>query len=143
MINPQTTENILNVLKQELNKIIPEVLAEGKKTLGEIKADTSAAFQSFIESIKTNTPSYMVFKEIDLLDSQTLVTLAKENKVDGANEVYAWRMQKDDALYVYLAYGKDKELIEKEQNKFVVVKTGALKIDVINLFKDSELVILK
>lgn len=135
--------NFLNVLKKELTDVFPLIMDEGSNLLSDIKNDTSDMFKKFIEKCQTDNIEYLVFKEEELLDSQKLLEYAKQYKVEGANEVYVWKIKKADALYIYLAYGKDKELIKKEQNKFLIIKVEALKTDVINLFNESELVILK
>lgn len=46
-------------------------------------------------------------------------------------------------MYINLAYGKDQELLEKDKNKFIILKVDALSTEVLNMFEESELVILK
>lgn len=46
-------------------------------------------------------------------------------------------------MYINLAYGKDQELLEKDKNKFIILKAEALSADLLNMFEESELVILK
>lgn len=83
------------------------------------------------------------FREVKLLNSSKLITLAKENTVAGANEVYVWKKTHKGGMYINLAYGKDQELLEKDKNKFIILKVDALSTEVLNMFEESELVILK
>ena len=83
------------------------------------------------------------FREFELFNSSKLITLAKENVVDGANEVYVWKKAYNSGIYINLAYGKDQELLEKDKNKFIILKVEALSADLLSMFEESELVILK
>lgn len=46
-------------------------------------------------------------------------------------------------MYVNLAYGKDQELLEKDKNRFIILKVEALSADLLSMFEESELIILK
>ena len=50
---------------------------------------------------------------------------------------------KDNSNIVYLAYVKDRDLLPVEDNHYVVIKATALTPEVINLFEENKLVILK
>lgn len=69
--------------------------------------------------------------------------MAKENIVDGSNEVYVWKKTYESDMYVNLAYGKDQELLEKDKNRFIILKVEALSADLLSMFEESELIILK
>lgn len=119
------------------------VIEEGKKAIGEIAENTKEQVNEFIEELNTEKEVDVDFREIELLNSSKLITLAKENIVDGANEVYVWKKAYKSGMYINLAYGKDQELLEKDKNKFIILKAEALSADLLNMFEESELVILK
>lgn len=141
---PTVAEKGKAMLEDFTKVIIPAAVEEGKKTLLEIKEDTQKAWDDFKKKIQEEgNPDHLVFEEVDILDSQKLLDFAKKYNVKDANEVYAMKKQKKTACFVYLSYGKDRNLFEKEQNKYVIIKAGALTADVLGLFDESELVILK
>lgn len=119
------------------------VIEEGKKAIDEIAKNTKEQVNEFIEEINTEKVENVDFREVELLNSSKLITLAKENVVDGANEVYVWKKTYESGIYINLAYGKDQELLEKDKNKFIILKVEALSADLLNMFAKSELIILK
>ena len=119
------------------------VIEEGKKAIGEIAKNTKEQVNEFIEELNTEKVENVDFREVELLNSSKLITLAKENIVDGANEVYVWKKAYKSGVYINLAYGKDQELLEKDKNKFIILKVEALSADLLSMFEESELVILK
>ena len=141
MIKPN--KQIIDVFKSLFEEIVPVVIEEGKKAIDEITKNTKEQVNEFIEELNTEKEVDVDFREIELLNSSKLITLAKENIVDGANEVYVWKKTYKSGVYINLAYGKDQELLEKDKNKFIILKAEALGADLLNMFKESELVILK
>ena len=141
MIKPN--KQISDVFKSLFEEIVPVVIEEGKKAIDEIAKNTKEQVNEFVEELNTEKEVDVDFREIELLNSSKLITLAKENIVDGANEVYVWKKAYKSGVYLNLAYGKDQELLEKDKNKFIILKAEALGADLLNMFKESELVILK
>ena len=141
MIKPD--KQIIDVFKSLFEEVVPVVIEEGKKAIGEIAENTKEQVNEFIEELNTEKEVDVDFREIELLNSSKLITLAKENIVDGANEVYVWKKAYKSGMYINLAYGKDQELLEKDKNKFIILKAEALSADLLNMFEESELVILK
>ena len=141
MIKPN--KQIIDVFKSLFEEIVPVVIEEGKKAIDEITKNTKEQVNEFIEELNTEKEVNVDFREVELLNSSKLITLAKENIVDGANEVYVWKKAYKSGVYINLAYGKDQELLEKDKNKFIILKAEALGADLLNMFKESELVILK
>ena len=136
-------KQIIDVFKSLFEEIVPVVIEEGKKAIDEIAKNTKEQVNEFVEELNTEKEVDVDFREIELLNSSKLITLAKENIVDGANEVYVWKKAYKSGVYINLAYGKDQELLEKDKNKFIILKAEALGADLLNMFKESELVILK
>ena len=141
MIKPN--KQIIDVFKSLFEEVVPVVIEEGKKAIDEIAKNTKEQVNEFVEELNTEKEVDVDFREIELLNSSKLITLAKENIVDGANEVYVWKKAYKSGVYINLAYGKDQELLEKDKNKFIILKAEALGADLLNMFKESELVILK
>ena len=141
MIKPN--KQIIDVFKSLFEEIVPVVIEEGQKAIDEIAKNTKEQVNEFVEELNTEKEVDVDFREIELLNSSKLITLAKENIVDGANEVYVWKKAYESGIYINLAYGKDQELLEKDKNKFIILKAEALGADLLNMFKESELVILK
>ena len=141
MIKPN--KQIIDVFKSLFEEVVPVIIEEGKKAIDEITKNTKEQVNEFIEELNTEKEVDVDFREIELLNSSKLITLAKENIVDGANEVYVWKKAYKSGVYINLAYGKDQELLEKDKNKFIILKAEALGADLLNMFKESELVILK
>ena len=141
MIKPN--KQIIDVFKSLFEEIVPVVIEEGKKAIDEITKNTKEQVNEFIEELNTEKVENVDFREIELLNSSKLITLAKENIVDGANEVYVWKKAYKSGVYINLAYGKDQELLEKDKNKFIILKVEALSADLLSMFEESELIILK
>lgn len=136
-------KQVIGVFVKLFEEVLPVILEEGKKAMNEIADNTKEQVGDFMKKLHTETAKNVEFKEVDLLNSSKLITFAKENIVSGANEVYAWKKQYKDAIYVNLAYGNDQNLLENDKNKFIIIKAEALTADVLNMFEESELVILK
>lgn len=148
MVNPKQFDVFAQLFKTVLveggKQVVDTVLEEGKRTVGEIMTEAKEQYDAFLKDIQQQpVPSNVEFQEFELLNSAKLIALAKDNKVEGANEVYAWKIQKDNGIYINLAYGKDKELLVTDNNKFIVIKAEALSVDLLNMFEKSNLVILK
>ena len=141
MIKPN--KQIIDVFKSLFEEIVPVVIEEGKKAIDEIAKNTNEQVNEFIEEINTEKVENVDFREVELLNSSKLITLAKENIVDGANEVYVWKKAYKSGVYINLAYGKDQELLEKDKNRFIILKVEALSADLLSMFEESELIILK
>ena len=141
MIKPN--KQIIDVFKSLFEEIVPVVIEEGKKAIDEITKNTKEQVNEFIEELNTEKEVDVDFREIELLNSSKLITLAKENIVDGANEVYVWKKAYKSGVYINLAYGKDQELLEKDKNRFIILKVEALSADLLSMFEESELIILK
>ena len=141
MIKPN--KQIIDVFKSLFEEIVPVVIEEGKKAIDEITKNTKEQVNEFVEELNTEKEVDVDFREIELLNSSKLITLAKENIVDGANEVYVWKKAYKSGVYINLAYGKDQELLEKDKNRFIILKVEALSADLLSMFEESELVILK
>lgn len=137
----KANKQIIDIFKNLFEEVGPVVIEEGKKAMDEIAKNTKEQVKEFIERL--NTEVAVDYIKVELLNSTKLIALAKENTVDGANEVYVWKKTYKNAMYINLAYGKDQNLLEKDKNKFIILEAEALSADLLNMFEESELIILK
>ena len=137
----KANKQIIDIFKNLFEEVGPVVIEEGKKAMDEIAKNTKEQVKEFIERL--NTEVAVDYRKVELLNSTKLIALAKENTVDGANEVYVWKKTYKNGMYIYLAYGKDQNLLEKDKNKFIILEAEALSADLLNMFEESELIILK
>ena len=137
----KANKQIIDIFKNLFEEVGPVVIEEGKKAMDEIAKNTKEQVKEFIERL--NTEVAVDYIKVELLNSTKLIALAKENTVDGANEVYVWKKTYKSDMYVNLAYGKDQELLEKDKNRFIILKVEALSADLLSMFEESELIILK
>ena len=135
---------IREFIEKCVKDLIPVIVQEGSETLVDIKQDAKEAWSDFLRKVKEKKyPDYIVAEEVELLNSRALLEIAKKYIVKDSNEVYALKKQDKNSIIVYLAYGKDKTPLEKEHNKYVIIKAEGLSADVLGMFDKSELVILK
>ncbi|WP_337483354.1 hypothetical protein [Prevotella pectinovora] len=137
----KANKQIIDIFKNLFEEVGPVVIEEGKKAMDEIAKNTKEQVKEFIERL--NTEVAVDYIKVELLNSTKLIALAKENTVDGANEVYVWKKTYKNGMYINLAYGKDQNLLEKDKNKFIILEAEALSADLLNMFEESELIILK
>lgn len=137
----KANKQIIDIFKNLFEEVGPVVIEEGKKAMDEIAKNTKEQVKEFIE--RMNTEVAVDYRKVELLNSTKLIALAKENTVDGANEVYVWKKTYKNGMYINLAYGKDQNLLEKDKNKFIILEAEALSADLLNMFEESELIILK
>ena len=143
-------EELTNLLangKKRLEEFLPKMkewfepaIDAGKKVEKTVKEEYLPLLENFIKNVIGS--QNIDCKEVQTLDMDDLLKAAKANIVEGANSIVAYKMQKDNDLFVYLANCKDDELIEDEKNKYVMFKCTALSADVLALFLDSDIVIL-
>lgn len=137
----KANNQIIDVFKVLFKEVVQEVVSEGRKAMGEIAMNTKQQIDDFIKSLKQNVN--VEYKEEEMFNSSKLIKLAKENIVKGSNEVYVWKKTYNNGVYINIAYGINNNLLEDDKNKFIIVKVEALSADLLNMFEESELVILK
>ena len=99
-------------------------------------------FDSIVEKLSRESDN-IIYEKFDTIGTPALIATIKEHKVEGSNECYVWKKQVEDKLFLYVSYGKDQNLIAKENNLFIVLQADSLGEDLQNMFEESELVILK
>lgn len=79
MIKPN--KQIIDVFKSLFEEVVPVVIEEGKKAIDEIAKNTKEQVNEFIEEINTEKVENVDFREIELLNSSKLITLAKKTSL--------------------------------------------------------------
>ena len=128
----------------EIKEAVTPDIENAKK---EIKEHFQKSFLEFRKKINATSVDNVTMYEVETLTSTEMLKHAKAHIVKGANMVAAYKQEgliKDKKVYlINFAYGKDRALLEDKDNHYVIIKANMLDNDVDNLFKESELVILK
>ena len=130
-------------IEKESAKWIPEVLEEIKSTTKELSREAKDAYLRFIEDIKNDSSLNAKVVECQFLTSEQFFSVVKENIAPNSTEAYAWKIQNNSRLCIHVSYGNDRRLIEKENNVFVVIIASGVSMDVLGMFEESDLIILK
>lgn len=146
MINKEQASQAIKFLASLKEKLGPILEEEGpletkfKKIGVRVKNEILPIAWNFIKNIFS---SRNVFSEdVDILSFEKLVEISKCYIVEGANEVAALKQFNEDTFYIYLAYCKDRNLIDEDKNKYVIIKADGLSKEVKELFSESDLIIL-
>lgn len=131
-----------------MNKYISEVVdylieEYAESVIEETTKYATEKVGKFIDSFKTALKMTIHNEECVVLDMKLLTEISRRYRVNSSNGVAAMKVIKDNSNIVYLAYVKDRDLLPVEDNHYVVIKATALTPEVINLFKENKLVILK
>lgn len=85
----------------------------------------------------------IIAETYESLNKEKLVEIATLHKVDGSTEVAAYKVDTDDEYLIYLAYTKDKELLDENINKYIIIHTQSIARDIDKLFNNDQLILLK
>lgn len=98
-------------------------------------------FKEFVDGFR-KPDANIITVELELLNKEKLVEIAKSNVVDGSTEVAAYKVVTDDDYIIYLACTKERELIDSSINKYVIIKSKSLARDIDKLFDNDKLILL-
>jgi hypothetical protein len=136
-VNSESLKQILEMLRDALEPIIRDKIEEVKV---KIKDEYIPKLKKFVEDIlKSKNVKY---ESVDVLSKSDLISLIRLNRVNGSDGVAAFKQQKDEKMFVYLAYCKDRDLLPEETNCYIVIEANSLNDDVNELFNESDLIIL-
>ena len=131
----QQTQEAIAGAKVKAENLLEEAKLKAKQLLDRAEYE--------FKYYKTVAGSKIVKAQTALLRQDDLVNLSKANMVPGANQVFAF-LQKNEADYiVFLAYGKDRELLPNDQNCYIIAESEAISREVESLFDNSKVVILQ
>jgi hypothetical protein len=140
-------EKIKESIGPEIERIKEEIKPELENAKQEIKEHYKKTLADFMQRIRVTSKDNMTAYEVDTLSSREMLQYAKNHIVKGANMVAAFKQQgiinEKEVAFVYLSYGKGRELLADENNHYVIIKANKLEQDILNLFSESDLVILK
>ncbi len=125
-----------------IDSLQPLLDAFQEKTVEKISETIKMGWERFVASIK-NRNADILNLNVTTLDKARLVEIAHENKVDGSTEVAALKVVTENVYIIYLAYTKDRELIDTNSNKYIIITTQFLARDIEKLFDKDELILLK
>lgn len=148
MENVDQKQKLIQLLRKAeayIEELMPVIKDEWQKCKEGIKSDFEESVKNFTETVlkESYKADNIAFKKVDLLDASKLVAIVKEYKVSGANECYVWKKPVDGIQFVNVAYGKDQELISNDDNKFIIIQPDSMSEDLLDMFGESELVVLK
>lgn len=136
-VNSESLKQILEMLRDALEPIFRDKIEDWKV---KIKDEYIPKLKKFVEDmLKSKNVKY---ESVDVLSKSDLISLIRLNRVNGSDGVAAFKQQKDEKMFVYLAYCKDRDLLPEETNCYIVIEANALNDDVYELFNESDLIIL-
>ena len=127
-----------------LVNLVPEIEKLKERTyekIQELLVKLNCKWKDFVLALLA-TPNVQV-EEVPILNQSKLIEISKKHKVEGSNAVAVMKAVVDKFDVVYLAYMKDDELIETDKNVYVNIKSEALGRDVLELFGEEKLIVLK
>lgn len=137
------TSQLLKII-EEIKKISTQennIKAFLEKIGAKVKDEFIPVVRDFFENLFTSSNVKVV--EVEMLTSEKIFEVTRENIVEGSNEVVVYKKIKDDTFYVWATYSKDREFLPKDTNCYIVFKADGLSKDVKQLFEESDLIILK
>lgn len=137
-------DNIVEQAKERFaEQVLPFLKEQGEKLLKKVKTDLIPVLKDFLGKIQKAGNSNIVYRLVPSLSQSYIVELAGKNIVRGANQVVAVKNIKDGKTFVYLSYAKDRELLEENDNRFIVIEADSVEDDVNDLFGNESLIILE
>lgn len=113
-----------------------------EKLLDRVGDSIKHFFEKFSEGFKKNGANIIV-ESIEILNHKTLVEIATKHKVEGSSEVAAYKINTVDEYIVYLAYVKERELLDESINRYIIIRSQSISRDVEKLFNNDQLILLK
>ena len=135
-------------MNENIKKVVEYLVEEyGPTVVNAIKDATTEYINErigkFLESFKAAQNATIYNHNVVVLDLATLTEFGRKYRVSSSDGVGAMKVVKNNTNIIYLAYTKNRELIHNKENCYVVIQASALTPEVINLFEDYELIILK
>ena len=125
-----------------MNAVQPLLDTIQEKVIDTVSEALKQAWEKFASGFK-NTDANIININVETLDQKKLVEIAAENKVEGGTEVAAYKVATDDDYIIYLAYTKDRELLDSKINNYVIIRCQYLARDVEKLFNNDKLILLR
>ena len=135
-------------MNENIKKVVEYLVEEyGPTVVNAVKDATTEYINerigNFLESFKAAQNATIYNHNVVVLDLATLTEFGRKYRVSSSDGVAAMKVVKNNTNIIYLTYTKNRELIPNKENCYVVIQASALTPEVINLFEDHELIILK
>lgn len=144
-MNNDKLNEILEYIREELKPIIEELKPKAKQMVKiftkKVAKDYLPQLKKFVEDLLKS--KNIKYESVDVLTKSDMVSLIRLNKVNGSDGVAAYKQTKDEKTIIYFAYCKDRELIQENENCYIVIEAQKLNKDVEELFDESDLIILQ
>lgn len=137
MIITEGTKSLIGKAVEQLKDYI-----QNSDLVKKVKVAYLPILQELIRNFMNETEFDIFGEEVTSLTIEQLVNIAKKYMVSDANEIVVIKKQESDATILYLSYAKDRELIERGKNKYIIIKATELTNEVSELFTESDLIIL-
>ena len=137
MIITEGTKSLIGKAVEQLKDYI-----QNSDLLKKVKVAYLPILQELLKNFMNETEIDIFGEEVTTLTIEQLVNIAKKYMVSDANEIVVIKKQESDATILYLSYAKDRELIERGKNKYIIIKATELTKEVSELFTESDLIIL-
>ncbi len=108
-----------------------------------LKRESRKAMADFLSQLANMKSPTIHVEKVPVLNQEKLVEFAQKYMVQTANAVAVMRSVVDKKDIIYFTYMKDGEIIEIEKNCYVNIQSEALTRDVLELFGEENLIILK
>lgn len=143
ILNERLFEAVMPMVEKIIEQGVEILRKKGEEIIHEVAEEYLPLVEDFIKNMTGEIKGKAFGKEVDVLDMATLIGFAKKYIVNGSNEIVAIRSKDAGCYFIYLAYSQDRELIEIDKNRYLIIKANQLADDVNQLFNESELIILK
>lgn len=135
-------------MNENIKKVVEYLVEEYGPTVVNVVKDATTEYineriGNFLESFKAAQNATIYNHNVVVLDLATLTEFGRKYRVSSSDGVAAMKVVKNNTNIIYLAYTKNRELIPNKENCYVVIQASALTPEVINMFEDHELIILK
>lgn len=143
IINRSMIDEVVDKLKPLADEALEFLKQNAEELVKKVTDDVYPVLEGMVQNLTGELKGIAYGKEVELLDLATLVGFAKEHIVKNSNEIVVMRVKEVTCCYIYLAYSRNRELLPSDTNRYLIIKAQALSPEVNDLFKDSELIILK
>lgn len=134
---------LIDYENQAVKTAIIALKEKAEVLLKNVKKEYLPIVMAMLDNVKSMVGLNIFGDEVVEITMQDILRNAKQYMVKGCNEVIALRQTEANCTIIFLSYAKDKELLPKESNNYVIIKGSTLSADVNELFQESNVVILK
>lgn len=127
------------MMDDALSMLVESAKDQLKNSVSESLPKLRNMLSKALEMAKLN----IVVEDVDSLTLKKLVEIASVHKVKDSTEVAAFKTATEEEYIIYLAYTCNRELIEKNNNKYIIIRSQSLARNVETLFNNDQLILLQ